>query len=164
MSTLPITDEALAAIARRADVSDSVDYVVDDETMADLRRLLEEVNRLRAKVQQILGEQYDLLSDRDRLRDALAESEARREDLARRLDQHRDDLVNVNAEIARVVSENNVQADKLGKAERLAEGWMRAGNRSISSSALAAEHFDALNECGASLARVLDQSEEPTDV
>lgn len=162
MTTLPITDEALAAIARRADISDSIDYVVDDETMADLRRLLEEVNRLRAKVQQILGEQYDLLSDRDRLRDALAESETRCKDLSRRLDHHRDDLVNVNAEIARIVSENNAQAAKLGKAERLAESWMRA--RSTTSSVIAAEHFDALNECGASLARVLDQSEEPSDV
>jgi chromosome segregation ATPase len=99
-----------------------------------------------------------LLAEVDRLRAALAESETRRKDLARRLDQHRDDLVNVNSEIARIVSDNNAQADKLDKAERLAEGWMRA--RSTTSSVIAAEHFDALNECGASLARALDQSGE----
>jgi hypothetical protein len=45
--TQPLTDEELAAIARRADIADSIDYVCDEGTMTDLRRLLAEVYRLR---------------------------------------------------------------------------------------------------------------------
>lgn len=49
MSTEPIqalTEADLAGIERRADIADSIDYVCDDATMADLRKLLAEVKRL----------------------------------------------------------------------------------------------------------------------
>lgn len=44
----PLTDADLAAITHRADITDSIDYVCDEGTMADLRRLIAEVHRLRA--------------------------------------------------------------------------------------------------------------------
>lgn len=108
--TLPLTDEELDAMRGRHKLEwiEPPDYVVGDfetpwcgecgeQHPCEVVRALNEVDRLRAE---------------------LAESETHRKDLSRRLDQHRDDLVNVNAEIARIVSDNNAQADKLDKAER----------------------------------------------
>ncbi len=45
--TQPLTDDDLAAIERRADITDSIDYVCDESTMSDLRRLLAELRRTR---------------------------------------------------------------------------------------------------------------------
>lgn len=46
----PLTVADLADIERRADITDTIDYVCDEATMADLRRLLAEVKRIHAKV------------------------------------------------------------------------------------------------------------------
>jgi hypothetical protein len=47
--TQPLTDAELADIERRADITDSIDYVCDESTMSDLRRMLAELRRTRAE-------------------------------------------------------------------------------------------------------------------
>lgn len=58
-----MTDETLAGIARRADIVDSIDYVCDEDTMRDLRRLLDENARLNAELHghRNLGVEYERL-------------------------------------------------------------------------------------------------------
>lgn len=46
----PLTVADLADMERRADITDTIDYVCDESTMADLRRLLAELKRIHAKV------------------------------------------------------------------------------------------------------------------
>lgn len=46
----PLTVADLADMERRADITDTIDYVCDESTMADLRRLLTEVKRIHAKI------------------------------------------------------------------------------------------------------------------
>lgn len=60
--TQPLTDDELADIARRADIADSIDYVCDEATMKDLRRLLAEVDRLRTK-NASLSKVYKIIND-----------------------------------------------------------------------------------------------------
>lgn len=72
----------LADIKRRADISDNVANTVDDDTMADLRRLLEEVDRLRVEletksvVHRCCEEVVELKKDRAHLKDALSDANA----------------------------------------------------------------------------------------
>lgn len=46
----PLTVADLADMERRADITDSIDHVCDDATMADLRRLIAELKRIHGKV------------------------------------------------------------------------------------------------------------------
>ena len=46
----PMTDAELSDIERRADITDSIEYVCDESTMSDLRRLLAELRRTRAEL------------------------------------------------------------------------------------------------------------------
>jgi hypothetical protein len=50
------TNAELAEMKRRADIADSTDYVCDEATLADLRRALAEIKRLRTLV-------FDLYED-----------------------------------------------------------------------------------------------------
>lgn len=47
---LRVTVADLADIERRADITDSIDHVCDDATMADLRRLIAELKRIHGKI------------------------------------------------------------------------------------------------------------------
>lgn len=50
MSDQRLTDDDLAAIELRADITDTVEYVCDESTMSDLRRLLAELRRTRVEL------------------------------------------------------------------------------------------------------------------
>lgn len=86
MSDQRLTDAELAAIERRADITDSVEYVCDESTMNDLRRLLAEVDRLRTALtaisrneQAAANRSLELQEENDRLR---AENTAQAERIA----------------------------------------------------------------------------------
>lgn len=132
--TQPLTDEELAAIARRADIADSIDYVCDEGTMTDLRRLLAEVDRLQSELED--------------WKELVREGERIGMQNVRQLDEKA-------GEVDRLRAENTAQAATIAEAEYLAEGWSRVGSGWSSLNMAQAAKYRALIDCSKALARAL---------